>query len=141
MFETDPVSGKILSGTTIRYPDEYDAEGDQAIWDNQSRSFYDAQSETWTTYEPIVLSAPATAEVDATITVTATLPEGTPDNEVSFSVSYGNESGTPETVAVEDDDASQLFAFDTPGTYRIIVSSEHHGTTIAEVTVNEPANG
>ncbi|TMV49350.1 hypothetical protein FE783_12605 [Paenibacillus mesophilus] len=139
MFEVDQ-TGKIARGTALIYPDEYNAEGTEEVWNNQARSFYNAQSGTWTVYDPLTLAAPTTAEVNATITATATLPNGTPDNEVSFSVSYGSESGDPVTITVADGTASQQFAFDTPGVYRITASSAHHGSASVEVTVSEPAN-
>lgn len=142
LFETHPESGKIGRSTVLYYPEEFNTEGDQTVWDNKERSFYDALTGTWTTYDPLTLSVPTMADADVTITATASLPAGTPDNEVKFSVALGNEFETsePVIVAVVGGEASHQFAFDTPGVYRIRVLSEHHGLAFAEVTVNEPTD-
>ncbi|MGE5589192.1 MAG: hypothetical protein ACM3ZA_00975 [Bacillota bacterium] len=61
----------------------------------------------------------------------ATLPKGSPDVEVTFTV----DGGAPITEPVEAGGASHAYAFKAPGTYRVLVFSAHHGSTMAEVLV------
>lgn len=81
---------------------------------------------------PIAASAsPNPAAVNAVVEVTATLPTDTPDTEVTFSV----EGGAPVTEPVAQGTATHAYAFARPGTYRITVSSQHHGTATIEIEV------
>jgi hypothetical protein len=65
------------------------------------------------------------------VTVTATLPADTPDAEVTFQV----DGGQSYTEPVVNGQASHAYAFSLPGTYRIQVSSAHHGQAVVEVIV------
>jgi hypothetical protein len=74
---------------------------------------------------------PTPATVNAVVTVTATLPADTPDAEVTFQV----DGGQSYTEPVVNGQASHAYAFSLPGTYRIQVSSAHHGQAVVEVIV------
>lgn len=76
-------------------------------------------------------ASPNPAVVDEMVTITAVLPAGSPDAEVMIQVEDGQEYTEP----VEDGQASHLYAFDLPGTYRVTVSSAHHREQVVEVTV------
>lgn len=134
-------NGKPANGTIMNIPDEYTHEADENVWLNQDRAFF--ENGAWTVYEPIVISVPEIAEVDATVSVSATLPVGSPDTDVSFVVSYTDENGEqtmePIVVTAVDSVASHDFAFAVAGTYQISASSTHHGSDSGEVAINEPA--
>lgn len=84
------------------------------------------------TYPRLTASVnPNPAAVNATVTVTATLPVGTPDTTVTFQV----EGGTIYTEPVTTGQASHAYAFAAAGRCRIICSSAHHGSAVVEVTV------
>lgn len=76
-------------------------------------------------------ASPNPAAVNATVTITATLPADTPDTSVTFQV----EGGQAYTEPVTQGQASHAYAFAQSGVYRIAVSSVHHGTAIVEVTI------
>jgi hypothetical protein len=78
-----------------------------------------------------VAASPNPAAVNAVVEVTAALPVDTPDTTVTFAV----EGGAPATEPVANGQAVHAYAFARPGTYRISVSSAHHGTRIVEVVV------
>ncbi len=80
----------------------------------------------------VVEASPNPAAVNATVEVTATLPLNTPDTEVIFTLRGG---GTPIKEPVVQAKAVHAYAFASAGTYRIAVSSAHHGTAYVEVTV------
>jgi len=130
-------NGKVLTGTILDYPDEYTVEGTKQVWENQERAFYDAQSGNWTVYDRLSAAGPASATVGETITVTATLPAGSPDTEVSFQVRFGSETSDPVSVPVTSGAAEQELTFDVEGAYQIIASSVHHGSAFLGVNVVE----
>lgn len=83
-------------------------------------------------YPDLTASAsPNPATVSETVVVTAALPAGSPDTEVTFQL----EGGTTYTEPVADSKASHTYAFAMPGTYRINVSGTYCGTAIVEVVV------
>jgi hypothetical protein len=131
LFQVDS-NGKITAGQAL----ENWINGDINVWNAQERSFYDATTDKWTIYDPIQINAPATATVNTAFTVTATLPTNTPDTTVNFNVIYNGQSGTPVSVNVTNLQATQQFSFAQAGTYTITVSSTHHGSASAEVTVS-----
>lgn len=131
LFQVDG-NGKIIAGQAV----EGWINGDINVWNAQSRSFYDATTGKWTIYDPIQISAPATATVNTAFNVTATLPAGSQDTTVNFIVSYNGQAGEPVSVAVVDGQATQQFNFAQTGTYTITVSSVHHGSASVEVTVS-----
>jgi hypothetical protein len=127
-------NGQVRIGTALDYPDEFDVEGSEDVWNNQNRAFYN--NGQWTIYDPLAVAVPASAATDETITATATLPAGSPDSSVTFQVTFNGEAADPVALGVVDGAASQQFSFDTPGTYRITASSEHHGAAVGEVVVS-----
>ncbi len=76
-------------------------------------------------------SAPSPTAVNAAVMVMATLPANSPDTEVTFKLG----GGVAYVEPVANGQASHSYAFAAPGTYRIIVSSTHHGSVIVEVVV------
>lgn len=76
-------------------------------------------------------ATPNTAAVNDTVTVTATLPGGSPDTEVTFQLEGGAAYQEPVTAG----QASHAYAFSLAGAYRITVSSAHHGAQTVEVTI------
>lgn len=74
---------------------------------------------------------PNPAGVNQSVNVTALLPADTPDPTVTFQVQGG--AAYLEPIAAGQ--AAHTFAFATPGRYSLLVSSDHHGTTWLEVTV------
>ena len=136
MFGIDE-NGKAMMGTVLEYPDEYTTEGTEEVWENQERAFYDEQTGTWTVYDRLTVSGPNSAMIGETITVTATLPENSPDDEVTFQVRFEDELSDQVTVTAIDGVAEQQFSFDTEGVYTIIMSSVHHGSASLGVTVSE----
>lgn len=76
-------------------------------------------------------ASPNPAAVNETVIVTATLPDGAPDTEVTFQL----EGGTAYTEPVTDGNASHAYAFTMSGTYRINVSSAKCGNATVEVVV------
>jgi hypothetical protein len=127
-------NGQARIGTVLDYPDDYTDEGDEDVWNNQNRAF--KVNGQWTIYDPLAVDVPASAATDETITATVTLPAGSPDTSVTFTVIFNGEAADPVAVDVVNGAASQQFAFDTPGTYRITASSEHHGAAVGEVVVS-----
>lgn len=118
-----------------RLHDERDADLVQAILRAGSYELvFDAQGNPTgvRVYPRLTASAsPNPAAVNAVVEVTAALPPDTPDTEVMFAV----DGGTPVTEPVVQGQAVHAYAFAQPGTYRITVSSQHHGTAVVEVTV------
>lgn len=83
-------------------------------------------------YDPLNASVlPNPVPVNSTVTVTATLPVGSPDAQVTFQAEGGGAYQEP----VVNGQAAHAYAFAAAGNYRIAVSSAHHGTAYAEVTV------
>lgn len=76
-------------------------------------------------------AAPNPAAVNATVTLTVTLPAGTPDTSATFQVEGGQTYAEPVT----NSQASHAYAFALPGTYLVTVSSAHHGAQVVEVAV------
>lgn len=130
-------NGAIVIGTVIDDPSavipiEYSVEGTLQQWQAQERSFHDAIAGAWTTYPLLTVAAsPNPAVANQTLTVTATLPAGSPDSQVAFRVVGG--ASYVETCI--DGQATHAFAFAAAGTYRIAVSSTHHGVIEVEVMV------
>lgn len=81
-----------------------------------------------------VEALPQTADPGQTVTVTATIPEGSDDTEVLFTIPDVFEQAEP----VSNGQASHLLQFDQPGTYYVEVSSQRHGRQTVEVVVGEP---
>ncbi|AFK87697.1 hypothetical protein Tsac_2844 [Thermoanaerobacterium phage THSA-485A] len=131
LFQVD-TNGKIIAGQAI----ENWVNGDANVWNAQERSFYNATTGQWTIYDPIQINAPATASINTAFNVAATLPTNSPDTSVEFNVIYNGQAGTPIPVNVTNLQATQQFNFAQAGTYTITVSSEHHGSASAEVTVS-----
>lgn len=131
LFQIDN-NGAIVAGQSI----EGWINGDENIWNAQERAFYDSVSGKWIIYDPIQIDAPATATVNTTFAVIATLPTNSPDTTVNFIVSYNGQVGEPVSVEVVDGQAVQQFSFTQTGTYTITVSSVHHGSASAEVMVS-----
>lgn len=71
-------------------------------------------------------ASPNPATPNATITVTALLPAGSPDTPVTFRVEGGQAYAEP----VAGGQASHAYAFAAAGRYRIAVSSAHHDNTV-----------
>ena len=82
-------------------------------------------------YDIVQASAPATASIDQTVTVTGAIPIGSPDTTIDFQV----EGGAVYTEPVTSGSATHNYAF-AAGTYKINVSSAHHGKNSAEVVVS-----
>lgn len=135
VFGLNP-NGQVKIGTILEYPDEYTIEGSEDVWNTQNRAFY--VDGAWTIYDPLALvAAPSSAVVNQVFNVIAQLPENSPDTVVNFSVQHDLEVLQDNlSVTVVDGQVSQAFSFDTDGAYKIIISSEHHGTIVAEVTIN-----
>lgn len=75
--------------------------------------------------------APNPVAVNTATTVTANLPPGSPDAQVTFQV----QGGAAYTEPVANLKASHAFAFASAGTYQVAVSSAHHGTAWVGVIV------
>lgn len=81
--------------------------------------------------DPTISAFPNPAAVNEIVIVTAILPDGAPDTEVTFQL----EGGTAYVEPIINGQASHAYAFAQPGTYKIIVSSTHCGSATVEVTV------
>lgn len=135
LFAVDD-NGKCLMGCAVADgdgpPADMNIEGDATVWLNQERAFYDSAAKKWTVYDPIATSTtPNPAAVNAVVELTATLPPDTPDTQVTFAL----EGWTPVTESVVQGQATHAYAFTAPGTYRVTVSSAHHGSATVEVVV------
>ncbi|MEW6048494.1 MAG: hypothetical protein AB1609_18790 [Bacillota bacterium] len=75
--------------------------------------------------------SPNPVAVNDVVIVTAILPAGTLDTEVTFAL----EGGELVAEAVSNGQATHAYAFRQPGVYRIAVGSRHHGTAYVEVVV------
>lgn len=82
-------------------------------------------------YAQLDVMCPTVAAPGEAVVITAVLPAGSPDAEVTFQV----EGLTPVQEPVEAGTSSHAFAFQVVGTYRISTSSYHHGMAIVEVVV------
>lgn len=138
-------SGRILKGCAVHTFEEpmedCIIEEDEQVWLNQNRAFYSITTGKWVIYSPIILTVPTSVTVNVPITVTATLPTGSPDTEIKLCVAWQDVSGElhradPMTVSVVDGQASMDIQFSTAGRYLIEAFSEHHGLTNAEVVVS-----
>lgn len=78
-----------------------------------------------------VSASPNPSALDATVTVRATLPAGSPDTSVTFQLEGGQAYQEPVTAG----QASHNYAFALAGVYRVSVSSAHHGQQTVEETV------
>jgi hypothetical protein len=92
-------------------------------------------------YDPLIFDAPSTSTIGTVFTATATLPTGSTDAEVVFSIGWQDEAGEwsrtdPIAVAVVDGKASNDFSFSTSGEYVIDACSEHHGLIQSKVVVS-----
>lgn len=126
--------GKPTRGTTLTYPDEYEVDGTEGVWNNQDRAYYDRISKTWTVHEQLQLTAPATAEPDVPIDVTASVPGGFVDVSIQI---YLEDAGERILVAtVPSASATQPFTFTELGLYTLWAVTEHHGSAKVEVTVS-----
>lgn len=133
LFETDPETGKIIAGTVMLYPDNYNAEGSEEVFRNQERAFL--EDGKFVIYDLINIDCPSEVLVDDEFTAIATLPDGTPDTEVIFVVEFDGESYETDPVPVIEGLAEKTFLFDTEGQYMIAAYSLHHGRDSASVTV------
>lgn len=127
--------GKVISGTSVPYDPGY-IQVSQEIYENAERAFY--VSGEWVIYDPLILDIDISEPITAgnTFYVTATLPEGSPDTEVTFSALLnGQHKAEPVTVQVSAGRAVCPIKFDVAGYYIIIASSEHHGSAAVGVSV------
>lgn len=119
----------------FRLNDERDAELVQAILNAGSYelTFDAAGNPTGVKIYPRLTAAatPNPAAVNAVVEVTATLPAGSPDTKVTFAL----EGGTTVKEPVVQGKTVHAYAFTAVGTYRIAVSSAHHGIATVEVVV------
>ncbi len=129
------LGGVVADYAEYRLDDEQDAVPVREIMNAGSYELaFDAQGNPTgvVTYAGLTASAtPNPVAINATVTVSATLPAGTPDISLTFQV----EGGAAYTEPVSAGQASHAYAFVTPGTYRVVVSSLHHGTQVVEVVV------
>lgn len=127
-----------VNGVEVIYPAEYTVEGTAEVMANQERAFYiDGE---WIIYDRLTIakSSDEPISVSDEITVTATLPADSPDNEVVFTALFnGRPLAEPVDVAVTDGQAVQAYIFDKPGYYTVSASSTHHGGAATVIVVKE----
>lgn len=131
-------NGKAHTGTVLEYPDEYQYDGSEDVWNAMERSFYDKESGKWTVYDPLTIAGPSEAVVGDVISVTVTLPDESPDSEVTFSIRLDDgESTELGSVSATDGTAEMKISLDSAGSYTVFTTSEHHGWANMGVAVNE----
>lgn len=134
------VDGKPTRGTALDVPNEYTVEGDESIWLSQERSFF--ESGQWITYDQLTIAiTPTNATVNEEIIATVTLPVGSVDTSVTFTVTHtdvdGNTQSTEIVSSVTNEQATHSFSFTEVGAYTISASSVHHGVSSGEVIISE----